>query len=147
MTIAEIASFVAVILAAYASYRTTTRKAEVDKLQERIAELEKRLADTEQRATANEHRALDYRKDVIRLGEQLEAERLESIRRLSLMAQDGNKKINAVVIVLEKLIADYESETGKRADVDLEALQRLTVKLATDRLGTIDIHAVRQFDQ
>lgn len=145
--VAVIVSAFAVLIGAYATFRNSVRKTEFDKLRERVVELEKRLADAEERALDNERRALEYRKDVIKLGEQLEAERYESIRRLGLVSADGNAKINKVVIVLEKVIADFESATGSRPDVDLETLRRLAViDHITDRLGTIDVHAVRKFD-
>jgi uncharacterized protein YigA (DUF484 family) len=148
MTLAEVASFIAVVLAAYATYRNTTRTAEIARLQERIADLEKRLADAEQRANSNEQKAIDYRQDVIKLGEQLEAERHESLRRISLVAADGNAKIAKVVIVLERVVIDFEAATGSKPDIDLEALKRLTViENVTDRLGPIDVHAVRRYEQ
>jgi hypothetical protein len=144
--IALILSALAMLLGAYATTRNAIRKAEYDRLSARVVELEKRLAESDKRATDNEHHALEYRQDVIKLGEQLEAERYESIRRLSLVAADGNDKISKVVIVLEKLAMDFEIKTGTKADVDLEALRRLTVISVTDRLGTIDVHATRKFD-
>ena len=144
MSLTEIASFIAILLAAYATYRSSTRKAELDRLNARVVDLEKRLADSEQRANDNEQKAIDYRQDVIKLGEQLERERHESIRRLSLVAADGNSKINKVVIILEKVVSDVEAATGTRPDVDLDALKRLAVVMATDKLGTIDVHAVKK---
>lgn len=148
MTSADIAllfSAFAVLVGAYATYRNSVRKVEYERLSARVVDLEQRLASAEQRANANEQKALDYRKDVIKLGEQLERERYESIRRLGLVSQDGNDKIRKVVIVLEKLATDFEMATGRQADVDLEALRRLAViDHITDRLGTIDVHAVKQ---
>lgn len=142
--VAVIVSAIAVLLGAYATYRNSVRKAEFERLQARVVELEKRLTDAEQRATDNERRALEYRRDVIKLGEQLEKERLESIRRLGLVSADGNAKITKVVIVLERVIQDFEAATGSRPDIDLEALKRLAViENVTDRLGTLDVHAAR----
>src|SRR5512139_8659 len=140
--LAVIVSAIAVLLGAYATYRNSVRKAEFERLQARVVELEKRLADAEQRATDNERRALEYRRDVIKLGEQLEKERLESIRRLGLVSDDGNAKIRKVVLVLEQVLLDFEASTGAKPDVDLESLKRLVViDHVTDRLGTIDVHA------
>src|SRR5512139_2496443 len=145
--IAIIVSALAVFLGAVATYRNSVRKSEFDRLQTRVVDLEKRLADAEQRANDNELKAIGYRKDVIKLGEQLEKERHESIRRLGLVSADGNDKINKVVIVLEKLATDFEMATGTKPDIDLVALKRLAViDHVTDRLGTIDVHAVRKFD-
>lgn len=145
MSLTELASFIAVLLAAYATYRSSIRKAELERLNARVVDLEKRLADSEQRANDNEQKAIDYRQDVIKLGEQLERERHESIRRLGLVAADGNAKINKVVIILEKVLIDVEATTGNKPDVDLEALKRLAVSTATDKLGPIDVHAVKSY--
>ena len=145
MTLTELASFVAVILAAYATYRNTTRKAEFDRLSERVVDLEKRLADAEQRATDNEHKAIEYREDIIQIGQRMQQERDENTRRLMLVAQDAADKINRVVIVLEKVIKDFECATGTTPDVDMEALKRLVrIDHVTGPLGPIDVEAVRR---
>jgi hypothetical protein len=143
VTIAEAASFIAVILAALATYASSTRKAEIDRLSARVVDLEKRLSDAEQRANDNE-RSDRYRQDVIKR-QQLEKV-YESIRRLNLVS-DGNNKIRMVVLALEKLFDDFETATGTKPDLDLEALKRLSViDHVTDRLGTIDVHAARKFE-
>lgn len=144
--VAVIISAFAVLIGAYATYRNSVRKTEFDKLQARVVETEKRLADAEKRANDNERRALEYRQDVIQIGEQIEAERKENARRLALVAEDGNQKINKVVIVLEQVLKDFESSTGNTPDVDIDALRRLVViDHVTDRLGPIDASAVRRF--
>lgn len=144
MDISEVASLIAVLLAAYATYRNSTRKAELDRLNARVVDLEKRLADSDQRANDNEHRAIEYREAVIKLGEELNNERHETMRRMAMIAQDGNQKINKVVIVLEKVIKDLEAAGGK-SDVDMDALRRLAVDNITGPLGPIDIDALNRY--
>lgn len=146
MTLTEIASFVAVILAAYATYRNSTRKTELDRLGARVVELEKRLADSDKRASDNEARALEYRGDVIKIGEQLDKERHENMRRLAIVAKDGNQKINKVVFILERVLIDMEQATGTKPDVDIEALKRLVViDHVTGPLGALDAEAARNY--
>lgn len=125
--IAVICSAIAVLFGAVATYRSSVRKADFDKLQTRVVETERRLSDSEHRANDNERRALEYRQDVIKIGEQMELERRENARRLALVAEDGNTKINKVVLVLEKVIRDFEAVAGRTPDVDLEVLKRLVV--------------------
>lgn len=146
MTLAEIASFLAIVMAALATYVSSTRRAEIDRLQTRIAELEKRVADSDKRANDNEARALEYREDVIRIGEQLDRERHENMRRLAIVAKDGNQKINKVVFVLEKVLQDVEAATGTKPDIDIEALKRLVViDHVTGPLGALDAEAARNY--
>lgn len=146
MSIAEIASFVAVILAAYATYRNSTRKSELDRLNDRVRDLEKRLADSDRRASDNEARAIEYREDVIKLGEQLDKERRDNMRHLAIVAKDGNQKINKVVFVLEQVLVDVEQATGTKPDVDIEALKRLVIlDHVTGPLGSLDEEAVRNY--
>jgi hypothetical protein len=83
---------------------------------------------------------------VIKIGEQMEAERRENARRLALVAQDGNMKINKVVLVLEKVIHDFEAVAGCTPEIDLDALKRLVVTdHITGQLGAIDVQAVRSY--
>ena len=146
MTLAEIASFVAVLLAAYATYRNSISKAEQERLNMRVVELEKRLADSEQRANDNERKAIEYREDVIKLGEQMERERKDNTRCLAIVAQDADQKIKKVVFALEMVIAEFESTMGRKPEVDFEALKRLAViDHITGQLGPIDVEAVKNY--
>ncbi len=143
--VAVIVSAIAVLIGAYATYRNSVRKTQFDDLQKRVVETERRLADAEKRASDNEQRALDYRQDIIRIGEQMDAERHENARRLALVSEDGNNKINKVVLVLERVLKDFEAATGHMADVDIEALKRLTVlDHFTGRLPPLDVEAVKK---
>lgn len=146
--LAIIFSAIAVLFSGYAAYRNSVRKAEFEKLQARVVETEKRLADAERRASDNERRAFEYRNDVIQIGEAIETERKENARRLALIAEDANGKINKVVLVLEKVINDFEAAAGRPADVDIEALKRLVVlDHFTGQLGPIDVQAVKRYEQ
>ena len=146
--LAIIISAFAVLLGAYATYRNSVRKAEFEKLQARVVETEKRLADAERRASDNERRAFEYRNDIIQIGEAIEVERKENARRLALIAEDANAKINKVVLVLEKVVVDFEAAAGRPADVDMEALKRLVVlDHFTGQLGPIDVQAVKRYSE
>lgn len=149
--LAVIISAIAILMGAYATYRNTVRKTEFDRLQYRVLDTEKRLAesdkrasDNERRAIDNEHRADEYREDIQQLGRAIDSERKENARRLAIVVTDGNTKIQKVVIVLEKVLADMEAATGSRPDVDLDALKRLVViDSVTGQLGPIDVAAVK----
>jgi hypothetical protein len=144
--LAVICSAIAVLFGAFATYRNSVRRADFEKLLTRVTETEKRLADSERRASDNEQRALEYRQAVIKIGEQMSAERHENSRRLALVAQDGNSKINKVVLVLEQVLKDFEAVVGRTPDVDIDALKRLVVNdHVTGQLGYIDVQAVRNY--
>lgn len=164
--LAIIISAFAVLLGAYATYRNSVRKVdferlqknrdeEIERLQERIVDTEKRLAASENRSNENERRALDserraeeYKNDVRQIGEAFLKERTETARRLALIVQDGNAKIQKVVIVLEKVLGDMESATGTKPDIDLDALKRLVViDSVTGQLGPIDVQAAKRYEQ
>src|SRR5512139_2611938 len=141
-----LASFIGAILLSLSTYLNSVRKAEFERLQARVVEAEKRQADSDKRAADNERRAFEYRNDVIHIGEQIEAEQRENARRLAMVAEDGNRKINQVVLVLEKVLKDFESATGRENDVDIEALKRLVViDHITGPLETIDTSAVKRY--
>lgn len=142
--VAIIFSAIAVLIGAYATYRNSTRKADLERLQARILDTEKRLADTEKRANDNERRANEYKNDVRLIGESIVRERAETARRLSIIVSDGNSKIQKVVIILEKVLIDMEAATGTKPDIDLETLKRLVViDSVTGQLGPIDAEAVK----
>lgn len=148
-----LASFIGAILLALSTYLNSVRKAEFDRLQNRVvdtekrlAEAEKRAADSERRAMDNERRAEEYRNDVVQIGEAMVRERAETARRLALIVADGNAKIQKVVIVLEKVLEDVEASTGSRPDIDLDALKRLVViDNVTGQLPPIDVQAAKRF--
>jgi chromosome segregation ATPase len=89
-------------------------KANVESLLKRVTDTESRLARAEQRAGEAERQAGSFREDVIRLGEEMNRERI-----------DSQNKINKLVLIVQQL-ADKLKALGADPDIDMEVLKRMS---------------------
>ncbi len=84
----------AILIGALSTYRSATRKSDIDALERRMKDAEARLAQAEARAAIYEHRANEYRTDVIQLGEELTTERCENKKRIEDLKAESEQKID-----------------------------------------------------
>lgn len=86
-------------------------------LQRRLTDAEQRIARAEQRAGIAERAANEFRQDVIRLGEKIQQERM-----------DSQNKINKLVLIIQQLLQKMRSAgIEPEPEVDMELLQRMIV--------------------
>lgn len=86
---------------------------EREAFQQRLTDAESRIARAERRAGESEKQANDFRLDVIRLGEQLNTERIERQTELKRERTESQGRINKLVLIIETLF-----DKLKKAGID-----------------------------
>jgi hypothetical protein len=120
---------------------------EMSGLHDRVLDLERRLADSDKRAAMYEQQANRSRAELITMGQRLEAERVENTRRLTLVAQDAQNKLNKLLIIIQSLYVMVES-SGMNPNVDLEALSKyIMIDNVTGKLGKLDAETIRRIKE
>lgn len=115
------------LIGAWATMRSSVRRADFDRLQTRVVDAEQRLALAEARANTFEQRANQARTDIVELGEQMVKERADNALRLCELTRTYQVKINKLVLIIESLFKRLKDAGLEPADVDLDELRQMIV--------------------
>lgn len=123
---------IAAIITAIAAYiNARNNAAKVDELEREINEVKDQRDDFEKQLVNEKHMREFTRRDIVLIGEQLQAARSD---------------VAAMALLINQLFNQYQEATGKKPDVDVDMLRQMnTIQYITGKLGPLDVDAVKRF--